>query len=146
MRTETINNVEYEIGKLGAFEQLHVGRKLAPLLAHAIPALIEINGADDRPNMEMLLFSAAAIPMADVLCRMAKEDVDFVVAECLAVCQRKQAKNWAKVFVNGHLMFQDIEVDTLIALTQAVIEVSLGRFFPTGQSESPTVESTDSPQ
>ena len=148
MRTETINNIEYEIGKLGAFEQLHVGRKLAPLLAHAIPALMELSQKSDdtKPDFGMLVFSAAAIPMAEVLCRMTKEDVDFVVTECCSVCQRKQAKNWAKVMANGNLMFHDIEADTLIRLTQAVVEVSLGRFFPTAQSESSTPESQDSPQ
>ena len=140
MKTETIAGVEYQIGKLGAFEQLHVGRKLAPLLAHAIPALAQIAAVEGtaKPDIEMLLLSAAAIPLADVLCHMAKEDVDFVVNECLAVCQRKQTKGWAKVLApGGNLMFQDIEADTLIGLTKSVIEVSLGRFFPTGQSESP---------
>ncbi len=144
MRTETINGIEYQIGKLGPFEQLHVGRKLAPLLAHTIPALMQFSEKGERPNFEMVLFSAAAIPIADVLCKMDKEDVDFVVTECVSVCQRHQKKNWAKVMVNGNLMFQDIEVDTLLSLTQAVIEVSLGRFFPTGQSESTAPESPDS--
>ena len=139
MRTETINGVEYQIGKLGAFEQLHVGRKLAPLLAHAIPALGELAMIEGtEASISTLLLTSAAIPLADVLCRMSKEDVDFVVNECLAVCQRKQTKGWAKVLAQGGtLMFQDIEADTLIALTKSVIEVSLARFFPTGQSESP---------
>jgi hypothetical protein len=142
IRTETINGIEYQIGKLGAFEQLHVGRKLAPLLAHAIPALMQIGpDAAEKPGVDELIFSAAAIPMADVLARMSKEDVDYVLHECLAVCQRRQAKGWARVFVNGVLMFQDIEADTLFQLTKAVVEVSLGRFFPTSQSESaPTAE------
>jgi hypothetical protein len=138
MQTETINNIEYQIGKLGPFESFHVGRKLAPLLAKAIPALAQIADASgsEKPNMEMLLFSIAAVPIADVLCRMPKEDVDFVLHQCLAVCQRKQPKGWAKVFTNGVLMFQDTEADTLLYLTKAVVEVSLGRFFPTVQSES----------
>jgi hypothetical protein len=138
-KTETINGVEFAIGKLGPFESFHVGRKLAPLLAHAIPGLMQIaNESESKPDFSMLLFSAAGIPIADVLCRMSKEDVDFVLHECLAVCQRKQAKGWAPVFANGVLMFQDVEADTLFYLTKAVCEVSLGRFFPTGQSESTT--------
>lgn len=139
LRTETINNIEYQVGKLGPFEQFHVGRKLAPLLAHAIPALAQIGEVtEQKASIEMLLFSAAAIPIADVLARMAQDDVDYVLHQCLAVCQRKQAKGWAKVFANGVLMFQDVEADALFFLTKAVIEVSLGRFFPTSQSESPT--------
>ena len=137
MKTETINGVEYQIGKLGAFEQFHVGRKLAPLLAHALPAFMQFaEGGTDRPDIEVVLLSGAGIPIAEVLAKMSKEDVDFVLHECLAVCQRKQTKGWAKVFANGVLMFQDVEADTLFGLTKAVIEVSLGRFFPTGQPES----------
>ena len=138
MNTETINGIEYQIGKLGPFEQFHVGRKLAPLLAHALPAFMQIEqeGGIKRPDIELVLLSGAGIPIAEVLSRMSKEDVDYVLHECLAVCQRKQAKGWARVFGNGILMFQDIEADTLFALTKAVVEVSLGRFFPTSQSES----------
>src|SRR4051812_38586804 len=114
MRTETINKIEYEIGKLNAFEQLHVGRKLAPLLAHAIPALLKIAEVDGAAvNLQTLLITSAAAPIADVLCRMDEADVDYIVNKCLATCQRRQAKNWAKVMSsNGQIMFADIELDT----------------------------------
>lgn len=147
MRTETIAGIEYQIGKLGPFEQLHVGRKLAPLLAHAIPSLAKLSGEGEKPNLEMLLFEAAAVPMAEVLSRMSKEDVEYIVNECLAVCQRHEKRGWAKVLnAGGGLQYMDIEVDTLVGLTQAVINVSLGRFFPTGQPESTAPASPDSSQ
>ena len=114
-----------------------MGRKLAPLLAHALPAFMQIaSGGTDRPDIEVVLLSGAGIPIAEVLAKMSKEDVDFVLHECLAVCQRKQAKGWAKVFANGVLMFQTSRPTRCLRLTKAVIEVSLGRFFPTGQPES----------
>jgi len=67
---------------------------------------------------------------------MSNEDVEYVVKQSLDVCQRKQPKGWAKVAASGSIMFVDIEADTVIALVKSVVEVSLGRFFPTGQSES----------
>jgi hypothetical protein len=139
MKTETINGIEYNIGKLDPFEQMHVGRRLAPLLAHAMPAFMSIVAQGDiekRPDIEIVLLSGAGIPIAEVLAKMSNEDVDYVIHQCLSVCQRKQKNGWAKVFANGVLMFADIEGDTLVALTKHVVEVSLGRFFPTGQSES----------
>ena len=141
MKTETINGIEYQIGKLPVIEQLHVGRRLAPLLAHAIPALLALRtdeaSDESKSDLGMLILSAAAVPMADVLARMSNEDVEYVVKQCLDVCQRKQPKGWAKVAASGAIMFADIEADTVIALVKSVVEVSLGRFFPTGQSESP---------
>jgi hypothetical protein len=78
------------------------------------------------------------VPIADALAKMPRDDVRFVVGECLSVVQRKQAKGWAKVYVNGSMMFQEIEGPEMLKLTQAVCEVSLGRFFPTSQPDSGT--------
>ena len=64
MNTETINGVEYQIGKLGLFEQLHVGRKLAPMLAHALPALAQLSVEGEKPDITMLVLSAAAVPIS----------------------------------------------------------------------------------
>lgn len=145
MKTETINDHEYEINKLPVFEQLHVGRRLAPLLAHALPAFARLMGQGEAPGMGALLFEGAAIPMADVLSRMPQDDVDYVVRECLNVCKRHDKKAWSRVTTpNGDMMYADIELDTVIALVQGVVEVSLGRFFPTGQPESPVSPSPDS--
>lgn len=145
MRTETINGHEYEINKLDPFEQLHVGRRLAPLLAHALPAFARLMAAGERPNMEILLFEGAAIPMADILAKMPQEDVDYVFKQCLSACKRRDKKGWARITTpDGTLMYQDIELDTMLPLVQNVVEVSLGRFFPTGQPESPASPSPDS--
>jgi len=140
MKTETSNGVEYLIDKLDAFEQIHVGRKLAPLLAHALPAFLSIQNEveSEREGVEIVLLSGAGIPIADVLAKMSDEDANYVMHKCLARCQRKQAKGWAKVFANGVLMFQEIGGDDIIRLTKSVVEVSLSRFFPTGQPASPS--------
>lgn len=141
MNTADINGITYSIGKLDAFQQLHVARKLAPFLAHLFPMLAKLAPqAEGSADLGDVLMELAAGPLADIFCRMAKEDVDFVVNTCLSVCQRKQDTGYKKIFANGSLMFNDIQLDTLVSLTLAVVQENLGRFFLTSQPESPKAE------
>jgi len=137
-KTETIHNIDYLIGKLSAFEQLHVARRLAPVLAELFTSF-KATPEGGEAGLDALL-ELASVPLAKTLAKMTNEDVDYVVNACLSVCQRQQAKGWARVMVNGVLMFADIELDTLIALTSSVVQENLGRFFPTSQPESATAE------
>ena len=138
MNSTEINGINYTIGKLDAFTQLHVARRLAPVLAGMFTAFRHApeiaNAADDS------ILAMATGPLAETLAKMSNEDVDYVVNACLSVCQRQQAKGWAKVMVNGSLMFSDIELDALLGLTVAVIQENLGRFFSTSQPASATKE------
>jgi hypothetical protein len=144
MRTVDFNGVTYSTGKLPVFEQLHVARKLAPVLAHLIPVfkkLLEAESATAAGNgIEDIILDLAAGPLADILSKMSKEDVEYVVNACLDVCDRKQERGFAKVRAGGTLMFNDIELDTLIGLTATVVWSNLGRFFPTSQPTSHATE------
>lgn len=139
-----INGIEYVTGTLSAREQLHVARKLAPFLAHVFPALLRLSKQEkqegDMVDLAPLIMDAAAVPIADVLCKMDEADVDYVVDKCLSVCQRKQRSNWAKVMVNGQLAFADIKLKALLELTAEVVKENLGDFFPTSQPGSATAE------
>lgn len=155
MRTETIDGNEYEIGKLATLKQLQVGRRLAPLIAAAAPGIVELSlhetdtsgqgtagssqPKDPRAEIDLmkLVLTSAAVPTAEMLAKMTDQDFEYVVNECLAVCQRKQTRGWARVYTNGVLMFSDIQGGAVLALMRAVIEESLGSFFPTRQPASP---------
>lgn len=136
MKTTEINGITYNVGKLNAFDQLHVARKIGPLLSDLFTAFRSNPDAlSDKADMEGRLLELAMGPFADGFAKMSKEDVDFVVNTCLAVCDRRQEKGFAKVMANGVLHFTDIEIDTLLGLTVSVIWENLGRFFPTSQPE-----------
>ena len=141
-----INGIEYVTGTLSAREQLHVARKLAPFLAHVFPALLRLSQQErpaeegDTVDLAPLIMDAAAIPIADVLCKMEEADVDYVVDKCLSVCQRKQKSNWAKVMINGQFAFADMKLKVLLELTAEVVKENLGDFFPTSQPGSATAE------
>jgi hypothetical protein len=119
-----LNGVTYSIEKLNAFEQLHIARRLAPMLA-------SLAGAEDE---------GGALPaIADTLSKMSDDDVNYIVNNCLKACKRKQeGKGYAKVMVSGALMFADIDLTAMLALVQAVVEENLGSFFPTSQLPSAT--------
>lgn len=138
MKTTEVNGISYTVGKLNAFEQLHVARRLAPVLAELFTSFKAHPEVADS-GLDAIL-QLASVPLAETFAKMSNDDVDYVVNACLSVCQRQQAKGFAKVMVNNILMFQDIEIDTLMALTTAVVEENLGRFFPTSQPESATTE------
>lgn len=143
-RHEEIAGHKYAIGKLDAFEQLHVARRLAPMLSELMSAFISAPAlftgkteGEDESKALMEVLELATGPLADAFSKMSNVDVDYIVHACLSVCERKQAKGYAKVYIpRGGLMFQDIQLDTLLGLTWYVIQENLAGFFPTSQPTS----------
>jgi hypothetical protein len=136
---ETVKEIgghEYQIGKLNAFEQLHVARRLAPVLGALFSAFQGSPKLKKGEKAEDKVMELAAGPVAEVLAGMDDETVDFIINKCLSVCKRKQGPVWAKMTSGSTLMFQDLELDALMGLTVAVISENLGRFFPTSQPKS----------
>jgi hypothetical protein len=132
----TIAGHSYTIGELNAFEQLHVARRLAPVLAGIVSAFSSAPHLSKGESAEEKILELATGPLANAFAQMSDVDVDYIVHRCLAVCHRKRAGGQDKVFANGVLMFKDIKLDTLMGLTLAVIQENLGSFFPTGQPTS----------
>jgi hypothetical protein len=79
------------------------------------------------------LLSRAA-PFAEALAHMQDEEVDYILDKCLAVLLRKQAGDtgWAKVWSPQaqKVMFDDIELPTMLKLTARVIIDRIVPFFP----------------
>ena len=112
----TIGARTFTTGKLDAFKQLHVARRLMPVLTQMSGGL-----ADSLPKM------------AEALATMSDSDVDYIIGACLKVTRLHQPSGLAPL-VNGHgqLMFQDLELDALIQIASAVIRENLGGFFQGG--------------
>ena len=93
----------YKIGKINAFEQLRIVKRLAPL-GEAI----------------------AEIPDADA---------EYIINACLGAVELRQdagspggVGNWARIRVNGALMFP-LELDEMLFLTFQVVRANLSTFF-----------------
>ena len=134
MRT-TINGNEYNTGRLSAFEQLHIARRLAPALANLFTIFSTAPTVSEGESVEDAILSLATGPLADTFAKMSDTDVDYIVNTCLGVCERQQDKGFDKVMRGGTLMFHNLELDELLGLTFTVIQENLGRFFPSSQPE-----------
>lgn len=157
MAEREIGGVGYRIERLDAMKQLHIARRLAPVLAKvagliptaAAPAEGDAASADQvaDPAGERG-FLAALGGMAEAAAHMSDEDVDYVIKTCLGVCLRANphGSGWSPVAApNGRLMFQDIDLPVMMQLTWAAVEENLGGFFGAFQSISGAARTAASP-
>ncbi|WP_220676494.1 phage tail assembly chaperone [Klebsiella pasteurii] len=140
----TINGVNYRANKLGVFDQLKVSRKLLPILAglmsdfSSIKALLPANAQLDSGSLDKLepVFNTLLPRIADEVSKLSEEDTNAIIHPCLAVVVRQNGKTWAPVFRSGELMFDDIDLFSMLQLVARVVADSLGNFLP----EPPTSE------
>lgn len=132
-----VSGHEYRIGRLDAFSQLHVARKIAPLVPQAFASLGVMAGiTDPKSALEKVAanpshYAASLAPLATTLAAMSDEHVNYVVSVCLAVVYRAQGERWAAVWNNSHntAMFDDMGLDVVLRLVVEVIRDSLGNFI-----------------
>lgn len=120
----------YRLGRLNAFQQLHVSRKVGPLIPALIPAFLAIGR--EGVKLEALESLAPMIqPFTDAFASMADADVEYVASVCLSVVQRQQGSTWAPVWsVQGKcLMFDDLDLGSVLPLVVRVITENLGPFI-----------------
>jgi Phage tail assembly chaperone protein, TAC len=121
-----IGGNNYRAGKLDAFKQLHVSRKLAGVLPKVLPALIAATTEADGGDMVSLL--SACEPAAEALAAMPEADVDFVFHTCLGVVQRQQGSAWSAIWnpQGKVLQFSDIDLPQMTEIVFKVLQDSLG--------------------
>jgi hypothetical protein len=142
MITIKVDGHEYRIGKLNAIKQFHVARKVAPVLAlmgvtaHQLSQGIGEGGLDD--------FMPLLAPITDVVSRMSTEDADFVLFECLGAVERaivlgpSETKHQRVTTMDRQLVFQDMEMPTMLRLVVEVIKDNLGGFLKGLGEEAPS--------
>ena len=107
-----LNGKEYQIAKLDAMTQLHVSRRLAPLLA-------SMAGEGD---MMTKVLSAVG--------KLSDDDTEYVINKCLTGCTRsRDGGGVAKIYKDGKLLFDDIKLKDMMQLTMATLEENLSDFF-----------------
>lgn len=107
------------IGKLDAFTQLHIARRLGSALPIVEGLVANANKGKDMNILTVLMLS-----------HISDEDTEYVLRKCLSVVGRRQEKGISKLTAkDGSLMFDDLPMDGMLKLTVAVIEENLGDFF-----------------
>ncbi|MDU5453566.1 phage tail assembly chaperone [Pseudescherichia vulneris] len=128
----------YRVAKLSVFDQLKVTRKLLPVLAGmmadvgSLRALLPAEGKMDGTQVDALapVFEKVLPRLADELSSLSEEDTSAIIHPCLGVVARQNGKGWTAVFTGGELMFDDIDLFTLLQLVARVVADSLGNFLP----------------
>lgn len=122
--------VTYRADQLDAFKQLHVSRKLAPMLSTLLPIFAKLkDGGESAMSEDIGAFAIAAQPFADAIAGMAEADVEYLVKTCLSVVKRKQGDAWSPLLKDGVLMFSDLGLDHMLPLVVRVLRHSLGNFM-----------------
>lgn len=109
-------------GQLDTFTQLHIARKLGPVIPTIEGLIARRNEGKPKGILTVLMLSS----LDDV-------DAEYVVKKCLNMVLRKQpdGKGAKLLSSDGSLMFDDTPMNDLLELTVAVIEENLGDFFRT---------------
>ena len=132
-----IGGHDYAIGRLNALDQLHVSRKIAPIVPNIMPILTEVAKGDlekviasietdenaELAGLEPL--AKALEPFMEAIAKMPEDDVNYVIYKCLSVVKR----NGSVVCRGESIMFDDLDMNHLLPLTVAVIRTNLGNFI-----------------
>lgn len=132
-----IKGEKYRTSKLSVFDQLKVTRKLLPVLAGIMPDIQSIKSAvapkvDGGTNSEAVygVMEKALPKIAEKLADMTEEDTNAIIYPCLSVVARQNGKVWAPVMNSGELMFDDIDLMSMLQMVGRVVGDSLGNFLP----------------
>lgn len=118
----------YRAEKLDAFKQLHVSRKIAPIIPKLLPMFLKFAEKKDALKEDLAGMAEAFEPLAQALAEMPDADCEHVFNACLGVVMRKHQNDWASIWAGGSLMFDDIDLGAMVQITAKVIWDSLGSF------------------
>ncbi len=150
MREETVNDVTYRIGRLNAKQQFNVLRRLGPVFAAAKPAArlwVEeaakaTQGGEKLPvepgKMVDEIFDSVG-PLVSALGTLSDETTDYVLGTCLGVVfMNRSGSSWAPVANRqGQMMFDDLDLMTMLRLVLLVLQDNLSSFFLVNSGSSP---------
>ncbi|WP_313619539.1 phage tail assembly chaperone [Pantoea septica] len=124
-----IKGVQYRTAKLSVFDQLKVSRKLLPVMAGVLSDFQGIKAAAEGGDVYKAM--ETALPkIADSLAGMSEEDTNAIIFPCLSVVSRQNGKSWSPVMSQGELMFDDIDLMSMLQIVGRVVGDSLGNFLP----------------
>lgn len=135
--TVILGEREYQIGRLDCFDAMHVARLVSPLLPAFFGQIFgrvldlvqkskDANGATlDDIFSEVGEVIKLCEPLLYRVASMDRESFESVVKTCLSCVERKTGKTYGRVFVNGNLMFADMDMNEILQLMIKVIDREL---------------------
>lgn len=141
----TVKDRVYRTCRMSAFQQLHVTRRILPLLAK-IPDMIgktlEEIVADPQMVITWVMENLGEIKLdviAETIAGLNQEDVDYILNTCLDSTQIKdpQGTGWGRIRQNGVVMYNHIVMHEMLGIAANVIKDNLGDFFGGSAPASP---------
>lgn len=135
MENLEINGQSYRTGKLNAFKQGHIAKRMLPIMAAMGDVAVSLfKGGGTEAQLETALSdkSLASVfePLSHALARLSDEDQDAIFKLCLAVTARKTAGGFSPVVTpNGDLLFEDMDLQVVLKLVSIVVKENLSNFF-----------------
>lgn len=124
---------QYVIGRLDCFDAMHVARIVSPLLPALfgqifgrVLELIQKSKDENSASLEDVFSEIGEVvalcePLLYRISKMSREDFESVVKTCLLCVERRTGKTCSRVMVDGHLMFDDMDMGTVLNLSMKVI-------------------------
>lgn len=136
-----ISGKQYRVGKLDAFKQFHVSRRIAPIIPTLVPVFLKIS-KDGSVTKDLAGIAELLVPFADGIAAMSDVDSEYVIGTCLSAVQRQSMTNWTPVWSQSAraAMFEDMDLGVIMQIVLRVIQDSLGPFIQgllTSQMSSP---------
>ena len=115
-------------------KQFHIVRRMGPILVDLLPEiqkLANLKNFDKLPESQKFdKVAKLAVPFMHGLSKLTDEDADYVFQGLLASAEIQQAAgNWARVYLNGTLMFSDLDLPILIQVAGRAFMFNLSGFF-----------------
>ncbi|MBH2533870.1 hypothetical protein I5Q27_00190 [Serratia marcescens] len=132
-----IKGQQYRAAKLNVFEQLKISRKLLPLLSGLLSEISVIRQLKSGQISIEDAIKTALPAIAQALSAISEEDSNAIIHPCLAVVSVQQGKSYAPIFNNGQLMFDDIDLMSMLEIVARVVGDSLGNFLGELQEKIP---------
>lgn len=121
----------YKAGKLSAFSQFHVSRRIAPVIPTLIPLYAEIAASEGGMADNLDRLATLLQPFADGLANLKDEDAEYIMNECLSVVSREHQGKFTPVWNKSGKapMFDDVDLGVMMQIAIEVIKDSLGNFI-----------------
>ncbi len=120
---------ECRISKVDAFTQFHVARRILPLFASISAGDLKSLAGAGKPDGDNVIMA-----LGNAVASMKDEDSDYILKTCLSAVEISQGKNpngstlFSQVMVNGVLMFDKLDLMSMIMMAWEVIKYNGGNF------------------
>lgn len=128
---------EFDSRKLDAFSQMHITRRLSPLVGGIVRlAELDFSKLDIRKDADGALAGVSfegdaasfVTPLTDALASLKDEDVEYICNKCLAVTSYRQKGSWVPLMQGEQLMFPDFGMIEILGIAVNVLTENLLNF------------------